>query len=192
MQQHGSLVPHRVATGSHSLGTDPGPATAVRPTSLALYGSQPRRSHRRELVRTAVASEGDVSGSTREARCRNAATMGRPGHCTSNALFAGTLFSGDVAGGSTRPRGHTAAFARCLVPQGAAHVYGCLGRRASALLEANGFLQVPSPGPWGKTPTNSTGVPGLCSVSCGLMAKVELSRHARSSGAIRSTGVFPV
>src|SRR5205085_4437682 len=165
---------HRSAAGAHSLGAHPGPAAAVRSTSFAVYGSHPKSAHDCELVRTALAGGGDLSGSTTNPRGGNPAPMGGARHRPDYAVFAGTVFFGNAAGRSTRPPKHPAPSAGCLVPQGAAHVCRCARGSASAVLEAEGFSSVPSPRPCGKTSPSSAGVLDLCSVPCGLMAKVEL------------------
>jgi DDE superfamily endonuclease len=74
------------------------PQQRFDPQALLCTDLNQGASHHRELVRTALASRGHLPRSTREARGGNSAAMGRTCHCTSNAMLAGTLFSGDVAG----------------------------------------------------------------------------------------------
>src|SRR3954454_2095402 len=175
---HGGVASHRLASGTDPLGADPGPATALRPASPTVYGSHPGHPRYRVLVRAALAGGGDLSGSTKNSRGGNPATVEPSGGRANHAVLARSVFSGNVARRSTRALRYPAAATGCLVHQATSDVYRCAGRRAPALLEVSGFSRVRAQRPDRKSSPSFAGVPGLCSVPRCLMAKVELSIRA--------------
>jgi DDE superfamily endonuclease len=79
------------------------PQQCFDPQGLALYGSHPEPAHDGALVRAALASRSNLSGSTQEPRGGNPATMDPTSHCPDDAVFAGTVFCGDLTRRSARP-----------------------------------------------------------------------------------------
>src|SRR3954451_25500128 len=100
--------------------------------------------------------------------------MERSGDCSDDTVFAGAVFCGDFARGSTRPPRHAATRAGRVVPQAEAHFCRCPRHRSSVLLEPGRFSRLPSQGPEGKTAARPARVPHVCALPRRLMAKVEL------------------
>jgi hypothetical protein len=129
----------------------------------------------------ALANRGDLTRSAKTSRPGNAKARGGAGHRQSHAVLAGAVFCSDLAGGPTRPPRHLAGSARGLVQKATPCFRRGLGGRSSARWEANGFSSVPPPRSCCKTPPSSTAIPDLCSVPCGLRAKVELMTKKKST-----------
>ena len=172
---HSRLVSHRSAPRADPPGADPRSARALRSTSLTVYGSDPEPAYPRELVPTALARGGYLSGSTKNARGGNPATRDPASDGPHDAVFVRFVFFGGFVGPSTRPPRHTAASASGLGSQAATHLGRCPRRHSAVVLEANEFSPVPSPRASPETATGSTRVPYLCALPGALMAKVELS-----------------
>src|SRR4051794_19318402 len=122
LQPYISLVSHRIAGRAHPLGTDPGPARALRSTSPAGYRSSAEPTHDRELVRAALAGGGHLSASTTKARGGNPTAVDSTSDCPDHAVFVSSIFFGPLARRSARSPRHPAAAARSLLHQAAAHV----------------------------------------------------------------------
>src|SRR5438270_8945026 len=86
---HSRLVSHRSAPRADPPGADPRSARALRSTSPAGYGSDPEPAYPRELVPTALARGGDLSGSTKNARGETQ----RPGTPPAMARTTPSLFA---------------------------------------------------------------------------------------------------
>src|SRR3954452_3849436 len=91
-----------------------------------------------------------------------------------DAMFARAVFCGDLARGPARPPRELTLSTGCLVPQSTAYFCRCARGSASALLDARRFSHLPLQRSGGKTTQRLAGVSYLCTLPCGLMAKVEL------------------
>jgi hypothetical protein len=175
LHQYGRLVAHRIAATADSLGAHPRPGPTLRPTSLAVYGSDPEPAHDRVLVRAALARGGDVSGSTKEPRGRKPAAMGRSGHRSNNPVLAGSVLGRYFTRRSTRASRHITCGERGLVRQVAADICRCAGGRAAALLDTGRFSRLSPQRPHWETSQSLARAFSLRTVPGGGMAKVELS-----------------
>jgi hypothetical protein len=141
--RHRRLVSHWPAASAYPLGPGAGSKGQIRNSRTALHSARPASSPNSAVVPVALASGGDIPGSTQSSRSGDPTSMVRFRHRTHYASLAGTLFDRDVTGTSSGPQRSAPDSPVCLVSQDAGHLLGCYLRGAPATLASCKFLHFP-------------------------------------------------